>query len=289
MSSNEQFPSAQGSNSTSEQIPHSGVHGYEAPVDTSHAESLQDAHDQGLLTVPENPGALTSEKKKRSMLTRAGLVLGGLAAVAGLGAGAKSVMSGGESTPAPERSPSTSGPVTAGENEGPSPENETTTDIYTISAASNPTFESAVTMYYDRLNTYYASSSDTYDQPGDPQYLDALFGADWASNGELAAYVGSLEKSSQNISTNHFSTGENGDTEYEHNVEVTGVSDVEESADRVAGNVTLHATDNIMDTALSAFSSTGENLDEIAEFHFTFENVDGNWQVVEVDNLATAE
>jgi hypothetical protein len=190
---------------------------------------------------------------------------------------------------APDRSPAASATPTPGEQAKPSPEVESKMDKFGINVADYPTFEQAVTAYYDKLSSYFASSSDTYEQPGDPQYLDALFGSDWQTNSELAAYVQANQDSSVTISTNHYATGENGDTEYEHTIKVMGVSDTTESSEQVAGIVNIHATDNIMDTALSGFTNTGENLDSYGSFHLTFHNVDGYWQVSEVDNLKTPE
>ncbi len=193
-----------------------------------------------------------------------------------------------ESNPTPEPSPSNSAPATPGETSdtnGTSTETESPLDTFGVNANENPTFEDAVTAYFEKYNMYQSSASHTYDEPGDLRYLEALFGSDWESNAELEGYTQWLQDSSVTISTNHFATGENGDVEYEHNVEVTGVREVSESPAQVSGIVSIHATDNVMETVLSAFSSTGVNLDSEGEFHFTFANVGGYWQMTEVDNL----
>lgn len=66
--------------SAPEQIPHSGVHGYEKPVTEFDKTSLRDAHEQGLITTPETPAALhpAQEKEKKKLSTAAKMSIGGL-------------------------------------------------------------------------------------------------------------------------------------------------------------------------------------------------------------------
>lgn len=103
MSSNEHSP-VSGNNSTEEQIPHSGVHGYEQPF-REDGTSLKDAHESGRLETPNDPSTLDhptvivdKQKTPLSPLKKAGIFLGGIATVAGLGLGAKSMI-GGEGAP----------------------------------------------------------------------------------------------------------------------------------------------------------------------------------------------
>jgi len=162
------------------------------------------------------------------------------------------------------------------------PEVQNEVSKYGIDIASYHTFEDVVRAFYQKSGEYQASAK-TYDEQGNPKYLEALFGADWETNPELSEYVGDLRDSSVIVSTNHFATGENGDTEYERTLEITGIEDVKESADQVAGVVFFHETDNIMDTVLAM--NADHNLDSYGQFHLTFDNVDGAWQVTELDNV----
>lgn len=207
MSTNEQYPSAQSGPSTNEQIPHSGVHGYEAPVDTSHDTSLQDAHDQGLLTVPENPAVLTVEKKKGSLKNKIVVALAGLGLVGG-GIAGYSAMKGGE---APERTDTTS----AGATKTPGTKIEKATPEQAPAAGfgipaekykANP--ELLGQEYYRQLNefriagaTEEAASSDRayeitkeefvaeFSTPINSEFIEDMFIPDWETNPELADYV----------------------------------------------------------------------------------------------------
>jgi len=162
------------------------------------------------------------------------------------------------------------------------PEVQNEVSKYGIDVASYHTFEDVVRAFYEKSGEYQASAK-TYDEQGNPKYLEALFGTNWETNPELSEYVGDLRDSSVIVSTNHFATGENGDTEYERTLEITGIEDVKESADQVAGVVFFHETDNIMDTVLAM--NADHNLDSYGQFHLTFDNVDGVWQVTELDNV----
>lgn len=229
----------------------------------------------------------TGKSPKRTIRRAiAGIAAG--AVVVGGGAAVYKGVTGGKNTA--ERT-STSAPVNPSEDptsantpeETGAPEVESSLSDYGVSVAENPTFDLAAQAYFVKLGEYLASASDTYDQPGDPERLNALLGEDWESNPELDDYGFSLQESSKTISTNHFATGENGSTEYEYNINVESVEDVEESDDQIAGLVTIHVTDNIMDTLLAMNNEA--NLDSTGQHHFTLSNVDGYWQVVEFDNL----
>jgi|GEM_PF-2454367 len=210
-----------------------------------------------------------------------------------LGAGAAVVgvtQGGGETGPkGPDSTtPSASANPTPGETTPSNPEVEPGNPLG-VSAVENPTFQQAATAYYAQLEQFFQSGTPESEQAGDTQYLDALLGSDWSTNSEFGEYASDLQETAQTISTNHYATGENGDPEYESTLEVTEVTGVTESAEEVSGIVTLHATDNIMDTVLAMGASTGENLDSTNQYHLTFQNVDGQWQLKEVDNLSTPE
>lgn len=200
MSTNEQYPSTN-DGSTSEQIPHSGVHGYETPVTEFDKTSLKDAHDQGLLTVPENPGTLTSKDKKVSPFKKAGVALGSLAAVVALGIGAKSAL-GGESTES-QSTTGNSAPANAGETE--KAEQAFEFGIPAAEFQNNP--EALVQEYYNQINalriagaTEQAAKSDRayeiskeefvneFSAPIDADFAEALLIDNWQSNPDLAEY-----------------------------------------------------------------------------------------------------
>lgn len=276
---------------TTENIPHSGKHGYESPVHDFDNTSLHDAHEQGLLVTPEHPGALTPDTKKGGLKMKLGMGLAAIGLVGTAGFVGKMVGGNSESNSAekPQTEPSVSAPVAPGEASDPttSPEVNSEQDKYGISTTDYTTFEDVATAYVAKIDEYLASSSDTFDQPGDSQYLDALLPVDRQSNSEFSTYANDLIDLSITISTNHFATGENGTTEYENNTEVVGFRDIVESDGTLSGYVTLHGTDNVMDTVL-AMNAT-ENYDDTTEWHFTFSDIDndGYWEVTEVDNLET--
>lgn len=226
--------------------------------------------------------ASTTKEKPRFSL---GQKIGATAALLVVGAGAAFGVGravGGESNP-DAKEPGVS--ASANPSEGPTDATEVESNVakYGVSASEYPTFDLAAKAYFEKLGEYLSSASDTYDQPGDPERLNALLGEGWESNPELDDYGYSLQESSKTISTNHFATGENGSTEYEYNINVESVEDVEESDDQIAGLVTIHVTDNIMDTLLAMNNEV--NLDSTGEHHFTLSNVDGYWRVIEFDNL----
>lgn len=91
MSNREHHNPTSGNTSAGEQIPHSGVGGYEQPVNDFDNTSLQDAVDQGLLETPESPAPLVApqttetkpSRRRLSVKEKAGLALAAL----GLGVG----------------------------------------------------------------------------------------------------------------------------------------------------------------------------------------------------------
>jgi Tfp pilus assembly protein PilW len=259
-------------------------HGPKVPVEN--LPPYPHTKEDTVVPAPEHRDDKDQNDRRRSLKTKLGLVLAGVGLLGTGGLVAKSAFGGNSADSAPDRSPAASATPTPGpETTTPSPEVEQQADAFGISATDNPTFEDAVKAYYSKLDEYMQSSSDTYDKPGDPQYLTALFGVDWQNNSELSTYVSDLEHGSVTISTNHFATGENGDPEYENHTDVTEVRNVTESDDQVAGEVTVHGTDNVMETVLAANASTGVDLDQYGHYHLTFTNKNGNWVVTEVDNL----
>ena len=68
MSNHDQTP--RNSNSSApEQVPHSGVHGYERPVDEFDNTTLAEAHEQGLLTTPDTAARLAGEAQVDTQTT----------------------------------------------------------------------------------------------------------------------------------------------------------------------------------------------------------------------------
>lgn len=143
MSNREHHNPTSGNTSAGEQIPHSGVGGYEQPVNDFDNTSLQDAVDQGLLETPESPAPLVSPsaetKPSRRRLTvkeKLGLGLAGLGLVGG---GAYLATHGGDSD---ERSPER--PVaTATGNPGETPTTTPSSEVEPTAEPSDPYAETS--------------------------------------------------------------------------------------------------------------------------------------------------
>lgn len=92
-----------------EQIPHSGVHGFEKPVTEFDKTTLRDAHEQGLIKTPETPAELHNDQEKKSGLKKvvagvagtAVLAVGGFVGVKALGGGENSESSPEQTSSAP--------------------------------------------------------------------------------------------------------------------------------------------------------------------------------------------
>jgi len=269
----------QGTTTSMSDLEHRRTQPTETNPDIAHTtEELKSNYARPSVLPPE------ANKDKTRRIGHLPLMAGGAAVAIAAVAGGYFATRGGEkqSTDPIDTEPSVSAPAVPGETEVSSPEVEGDLSKYGIEAEKYQTFEDVVTAFYQKSSEYQASAK-TYDEQGNSKYLEALFGTNWETNPELSEYVGDLRDSSVIVSTNHFATGENGDTEYERTLEITGIEDVKESADQVAGVVFFHETDNIMDTVLAM--NADHNLDSYGQFHLTFDNVDGVWQVTELDNV----
>lgn len=307
MSTNEQYPVNDGGNSTSEQIPHSGVHGFETPVTEFDNTSLQDAHDQGLLEVPENPSSLTKESRKRSPLVRIGLVLGGLATVAGLGVGAKAALDG----EAPESRSETGNSATpnTGGSEAPS-ESPTVSNPEVIDTAIAPTEltvdrykdgESLARAFTEQLNgwinaggtqetidnepltantdDYLAGIAAEYDQA----YIDALYVSDWASRPELAAEVEEKIRIHSAVLNAYHGTSVSVDPAdlepYVDSFTVTSVNEISNTGDEIVVEYQILREDNSeMNLAENYLTSTYPEPTPGAN-RLTWVQEDGVWKV----------
>lgn len=108
------------SGSVEEQIPHSGVYGYEKPVTEFDNTTLHEAHEQGLLETPENPSHLiepqtpVNPNKKRKLTRKQRITIGVAGAALGsiVPVGLVVALGGGDA--APNQDPGVSGPEVPG-------------------------------------------------------------------------------------------------------------------------------------------------------------------------------
>ncbi len=215
MSNHEQTPDSNMSNSVSEQIPHSGVHHDEKPINNFDNTTLDEAHQQGLLQTPESPAALApapqQEKKLGWKKPAAAIALIGAVAAGAFGIGK---MGGGDNNTAPRQETSTS----ASSNPGESNTAETQTDgalDFTFNAeayADNP--KQILTDFFTKFNewqntgyTKAATSADRRYELGDDeayahelnqasneQWVQDVFVSDWQSNSNLVNWLNTDEK-----------------------------------------------------------------------------------------------
>jgi hypothetical protein len=206
MSDHEQYPGSNHGNVTRDQIPHSGRRGYESPVNDFDNTTLEDAHKQGLLVTPENPGALMGNDKKGGLKRKIGLALAGIGLVGTGGFVAKTTM-GGEAAPAPEREPSVSAPV----NPGEVAEQPQSAEFGLSSAEylDNPT--ARVEAYYEQIGQLYVEgiTQEVAEDPrrfelGEDAYIDevtqgisgrfieSLYVEGWENNPRLVADIDNL-------------------------------------------------------------------------------------------------
>ena len=275
-------------------IGHSGNLGLESPAQNAQPISHEISAEDLPQTMPFNPKdkkqARTVQGKKRwheraTIRTAAAIVGVGALAATVVGVTGGSSDSDNNTDPRPESKPTAGAGVTPGETTGSTPEVESSLAKFGISVAEYPTAELALTAYFNRIAEYAKSSSDTYDQPGDPERLNAILGEDWESNEELDDWGNGLRDNSVIISTNFNATKADVGTPYEyvHTIDVVDIQNVQEAANEVSGLVTIHETDNKLDTVLAG--GVDGNMDVTGQIHVTLVNKNGYWQQVEVDNL----
>jgi hypothetical protein len=126
--SNQEFNPNNNPGSVEEQIPHSGVHGYEKPVTEFGSTTLHEAHEQGLLETPENPSPLIetpiNPNKKRKLTRKQRITIGVTAAALGstVPFGLAMALNGGENTPPTPNTNNSSTNTGSGETTGQNPE-----------------------------------------------------------------------------------------------------------------------------------------------------------------------
>ena len=126
--SNQEFTPNENPGSVEEQIPHSGVYGYEKPVTEFDNTTLHEAHEQGLLETPENPSNLVetpvNPNKKRKLTRKQRITIGVTAAALGstVPFGLAMALNGGESTPPTPNTNNSSTNTGSGETNGQNPE-----------------------------------------------------------------------------------------------------------------------------------------------------------------------
>lgn len=133
MSNREHHNPTSGNTSAGEQIPHSGVGGYEQPVNDFDKTSLQDAVDQGLLTTPESPAPLVrtqspEAKPSRRRLTAKERIGLGLAAFGLVGGGTYLATQGGDSNEHTPDRPVASATPNVDPTQEPTPDTEPTAE-----------------------------------------------------------------------------------------------------------------------------------------------------------------
>jgi hypothetical protein len=259
------------------------------------------------IETPQPAEAIPVTKEKVPAWKKWVAALAGTAAVGSLGYGAsKALGNDHDATPVPT-TPTASAPVVPGatetgsaigENEGAgledqtqspestpaTPEVESALAKYGLSVEAYPDFKSLASAYYEKYMDYRASGTVS-GEPGDPQYLEALYGKDW-SNGRMAPYVQDVINNSINVINRHIATGENGDPEYQETLTVTDISDISEAPDKstASGIVTFHYTTNAGETVLKNLpGATSE--DTYGKFRLEFTNTDGYWQLTAANNL----
>jgi hypothetical protein len=212
MHENEPSPSNQPEHLTSEQIPHSGIHYDERPVDEFDHTSLPDAVERGLVNpMPDTPAGLeqteSTEKKSHKKL-----VIGGAAFLAGAAVIAGSVIGLKAAGDAPKNALPAPDPKATSHTPEATPTAQP--EVLTVQSAEIPaglTPEQLGTTLIDRLSSWdmagaTAANRDAYFAEGAKTgnantyatqvsesngdiYAEALFGPNWQSVPILATYV----------------------------------------------------------------------------------------------------
>ena len=208
MHENEPSPSNQPEHITSEQIPHSGIHHGERPVDEFDNTSLPEAVERGLVNpTPDTLAGLEptdpTEKKSHNKLLIAGAAfLAGAAVVAGSVMGIKAAGDAPKNTP-PAPNPKATSQTPESKPTAPAPEQLTVASLE-IPAALTP--EQLGTTFISRLSDWdmagaTAANRDASFAEGSNAdatayathlaeingnvYAEALFGADWQSRTDV--------------------------------------------------------------------------------------------------------
>jgi len=185
-----------------------------------------------------------------------------------------------------EAAPSTSLAQTS--TPSPSAESDSALGLYGIKADEYRDFDAIVDVYFREYAAYRMSGNVSGD-PGDPRYLEALFGRGWEGT-PMAPYVNDVIEQSvaainRKIATVNAS-GDTGDQKYEEAIEVVGTSEVNASADgtTVSGIVSTHYTTNAGHTVFAS-AENAHDADTYGKFRLEFTNKYGYWKLTSATNL----
>lgn len=225
MHENEPSPSNQPEQLTSEQIPHSGIHHDERPVDEFDNTSLPEAVERGLVNpTPDTPSELeqtapTEKKSHKKLIIGGAAFLAGAAVIAGSVIGLKAAGDA-PKNPAPKPDPkatsqtpeatptATSEVLTVQSAEIPaglSPEQLGTTLIKRLSSWDMAGATTANRAAYLKASDSFAYASQLSETNGNI-YAEALFGPNWQTVPILATYVPNEEKANAGLIELWFAT-----------------------------------------------------------------------------------
>jgi hypothetical protein len=306
MSNQDHYPTEDNS-SIRDQIPHSGVHHDETPVQEFDNTSLQDAHEQGLLVTPESPAGLIERTSRYSKKQKFGAAVA--VAVVGTGAflGIKTMTNGGgndhestvpsTTTSAPANPGKTDPTQTSGEAEP-----QARTGDFGISAADfdgNP--EILVQEFYKQQNEYFIAGADekaanaderfqvTMDEyvgslsaPIDEAFIENMFVKNWDSNSRLAGYVSAIEEIAKTTRRVRLETYSGGTEDKEPYVRETVLDNAVTSVDPLTTSVRWHEQDNRdMNTAEEVLTGVDPN-EQVGGETFTWVEEDGLMKISDI-------
>lgn len=307
MHENEPSLSNQATHHSTEQIPHSGIHHDERPVEEFDNTPLPEAVERGLVSpIPDSTEALSPKKTvevKRS--SRRKLIIGGTALIAGAAVVAGSVIGFKVASDTPKNQPPKTDPKTTSHTPEASPTPTGAAEVLTVKSVEIPAGmspEQLGTTLVQRMadwdmdgttaknrDAYFAEGAKTGDagayakqisEASGNIYAEALFGQDWQSEPKIATYV-TNEKVSQAASLElWFKTSSGIDSRDKEPFKtwntVDSVNVVSQSGDSVTERIAVTAHNNVEKNTAAQFDPGVTQLNgEKFEVDATFTTVNG--------------
>lgn len=289
--------------STEKRFPHSGKHGFEKPVREFDNTTLEEAHDMGLIDMPDSPAELLKDKKRKP------LIIGSTALVASLIAGGAWLgLSGGHDTVKPQADQTTSAPATPGETPVTTSPEVVVAKVPELTVAQYPTADSLVRGFVAADNAWVMSGAtpdfaknqiqhvndgvDGYTasitEPLDAKYTGALLVDNWQNVPGLRDYAATQTKVHHAAVAIYLSTTNSGDAAdkvpYTESEEVTNVTVASQTPETIVANYTYVRHDNSDQNRGDFF--TGSHVDgAVGSLTVTFKNVKGVWKLADVQDF----
>lgn len=319
MHENEPSPTNQPEHVTSEQIPHSGIHHDEHPVDEFDNTPLPEAVERGLVNpTPDTPAGLEStdptdpaEKKSHKRL-----VIGGAAFLAGAAVIAGSVIGIKAASDAPKNTPPAPDPKATSQTPEATSTPTANAEVLTVKSLEIPAAltpeQLGTTFVQDRLTRWDMAGSVGGDQLqkdwirttlADKDFLaptiakngdtfaDALFVSNWRENPDLVKWVDQEKRSNLNgleLWLKTYKSGDSNDIEpFSRTSTVESTTVISQTADTVStSSAATEHTNADKNRAVKLDPGIAMIDGNKITVNTTFQLVDGSWKISVLDIIS---